>query len=217
MYTYDTLAQDIKSTLEEDSAEFDAALPLVIAKAQSYVQRKVDAAQFIRFEDLTLTAGVRTLDLPSDTLILKSIRVEGDDGWVELIQQTNEFLTVVWPVFTSTGAPTYYASRSNTGIFIAPTPSANAAANIEYIARVTTLSSTAPSNWISENLGTALFAAGMYYANLWAKNQSAAQMWKSNADEELLAANNEARRVRRSDSVDRNEGSPENNIQQGAA
>jgi hypothetical protein len=214
-YTYDTLVDDIIANMEENSAEFEAALPTIISRAQNYLQRRIDPINIIRFVEVSVSASTRTLELPADVLVLKSVQVCASSGWTNLIQQTNEYLTAYWPDWTSCAPSKYYAAKDGLQIFLAPTPSTGGLAHLEYIPKVTILSSAAPSNWFSENAEAALFNATMFYANLWAKNQVAAERWKGSADEELFAINNEARRARRSDTSDRAQGVPENNIGEG--
>lgn len=211
-YTYDTLTSEIIANMEEDSAEFVSALPDIISRAQSYLQRRIDPLNIIRFTDVSVNAGQRIASLPDDLLVLRSIQVSTTAGVVNLIQQTNEYLTVYWPDYTSVAPPKYYAAKNNTEFFLAPTPSTNTNATVEYIPRVSILSSTVSSNWFSNYADAAFFAAGMMYANAWTKNPGAVALWKSQTDEELSVLNNEARRARRSDTSDRNMGTPENNI-----
>lgn len=214
-YTYDTLASDVIANMEEDSAEFVSALPSIISRAQAYLQRRIDPLSIIRFIDVPVSAGERTVDLPDDLLVLRSVQVSTSAGIVNLVQQTNEYLTVYWPVYTSTATPKYYAAKDNAEVFIAPTPALNSSATIEYLPRVSILSSTVSSNWFASYADAAFFAASMMYANAWTKNPGAVALWKTQTDEELSVLNNEARRSRRSDTSDRNSGTPENNIAPG--
>ncbi len=211
-YTYTTLTEDVIGNMEEDSTEFVSALPAIISRAQEYLQRRLDAVEIVRFADVSVSASVRTLSLPSDVLVLKAVQVCVSGGWTNLLQQTNEYLTAYWPAYASVGEPKYYAAKDNSTIFLAPTPASNAAATLEYVAKVTVLTSAAPSNWFSENAEAAFFAAAMMYANLWTKNAGAATAWKGVTDSELEALNNQARRTRRSDSSDRANGAPENTL-----
>lgn len=214
-YTYDSLTNDVIANMEEDSAEFVSALPSMVVRAQDYLQRRLDPLNIIRYATVSASIGGRTLMLPEDLLVLKSLQFATSAKMVNLIEHTNEFLTVYWPVYTSVGTPKYYAPKDNLEIFLAPTPNAVGPATVEYIPLVTVLSSAAPSNWFAQYAGSAFFAAAMMYANLWTKNKGASAEWKAVADEAIMTINNEARRGRRSDSSDRSQGSPENNIGEG--
>lgn len=214
-YTYSTLVADVIANMEEDSTEFTSALPSIVERAQGYLQRRSDPINILRHAVVSVSASLRTVDLPTDVLVLKNIQLDTSAGTINLLQQTNEYLTAYWPIYTSVGTPKYYAAKDNSSIFLAPTPVSSLSATIEYVAKVTVLSSAAPTNWFSENADSAFFAAAMMYANMWAKNSSAIQFWKALADEEIAAINNEARRSRRSDAVDRSGGTPENNIGEG--
>ena len=211
-YTYSTLLNDVIANMEEDSEEFVSALPSIIERAQSHLQRRIDPINIIRFTQVSVSAGNRTLPLPSDLLVLKSIQVCATGGWSNLLEQNNEFLTAYWPDYTSVAPSKYYAPKDNYAIYLAPTPPSNVAALIEYIPRVTILSSTHPTNYFADRADTAFFAAAMMYANAWTKNAGAVTIWKSILDEELAVLNNEASRARRSDTSNRYNGSPENTI-----
>ena len=211
-YTYSTLANDIIANMEEDSAEFVSALPSIIERAQLHLQRRLDPVNIIRFTEVSVSASTRTLTLPSNLLVLKSIQVCATGGWNNLLEQNNEFLTAYWPDYTSCAPTKYYAPKDNMSIYLAPTPPANTTALIEFIPRVTVLSSAFPSNYFSENTEAALFAATMLYANAWTKNAAAVTVWKGILDEELTVLNIESSRARRSDTSNRYRGSPENTI-----
>jgi hypothetical protein len=211
-YTYSTLVADIQANMEEDSAEFVSALPSIIERAQSYLQRRLDPINTFRFTTVSVSASTRTLALPADLLVLKSIQVCATGGWSTLIEQNNEFLTAYWPDYTSCAPTKYYAPKDNATIFLAPTPPSNASALIEYIPQVTILSSAFPTNYFSERADSAFFAAAMMYANAWTKNANAVTIWKGIADEELAVLNIEYTRARRSDTSNRNLGSPENTL-----
>lgn len=211
-YTYSTLVSDIQANMEEDSAEFVSALPAIIERAQSYLQRRLDPINTFRFTEVSVSASTRTLSLPVDLLVLKSIQVCATGGWTNLLEQNNEFLTAYWPDYTSCAPTKYYAPKDNATIYLAPTPPSNTTALIEYIPRVTILSSSAPTNYFSERADSAFFAASMMYANAWTKNAAAVTIWKGIADEELTVLNIEYSRARRSDSSNRYLGSPENTI-----
>ena len=211
-YTYSTLTNDVIANMEEDSAEFVSALPAIIERAQGYLQRRLDPINTFRFTEVSVSGGSRTLTLPSDLLVLKSIQVCATGGWSNLLEQNNEYLTAYWPDYTSVAPAKYYAPKDNASIYLAPTPPSNTTALIEYIPRVTILSSLHPTNYFSERAESAFFAAAMMYANAWTKNAAAVQIWKSMADEELAVLNIEYTRARRSDTSNRNLGSPENTI-----
>lgn len=211
-YTYSTLLNDIIANMEEDSEEFVSALPSIIERAQSHLQRRIDPINIIRFTEVSVSAGNRTLSLPSDLLVLKSIQVCATGGWNNLLEQNNEFLTAYWPDYASVAPSKYYAPKDNYSIYLAPTPPSDVAALVEYIPRVTILSSAHPTNYFADRADTAFFAAAMMYANAWTKNAGAVSIWKSILDEELAVLNNEASRARRSDTSNRYDGSPENTI-----
>ncbi len=215
-YTYDTLTADVIANMEEDSSEFVSALPTIVERAQSYLQKRIDPVELLAITTVSCSAGDRTLSLPSNLYVLKSAQISGASGWTNLIQQTAEYLTEYWPIYTSVGQPKYYAAVNNSVVLLAPTPVSTQSVVLEFIPRVSALSAGDLQNWYGTYAEDALFAACMHYANLWSKNSRAAADWKNRADEECQAINNTARRARRSDVSDRSGGPPENNIGEGA-
>ena len=211
-YTYTTLTNDVIANMEEDSDEFVSALPSIIERAQNHLQRRLDPVNIIRFTEVSVSASTRTLTLPTDLLVLKSIQVCATGGWNNLLEQNNEFLTAYWPDYTSCAPSKYYAPKDNATIFLAPTPPSNTTALLEYIPRVSVLSSATPTNYFATYADTAFFAAAMLYANAWTKNAGGVTVWKSILDEELAVLNIESSRARRSDTSNRYNGSPENTI-----
>jgi hypothetical protein len=211
-YTYTTLTNDVIANMEEDSEEFVSALPAIIERAQNHLQRRLDPVNIIRFTEVSVSASTRTLNLPDDLLVLKSIQVCATGGWNNLLEQNNEFLTAYWPDYTSCAPTKYYAPKDNASIYLAPTPPSNTTALLEYIPRVTVLSSAHPTNYFATYADTAFFAAAMLYANAWTKNAGGVQIWQGILNEELAVLNIESSRARRSDTVNRYNGSPENTI-----
>ncbi len=209
-YTYDSLVADVIANMEEDSAEFLAALPAIVQRAQEYIQRRSDPVEILKTS--TISAVGRETTLPPDVLVVKSVVAQVSTSAYPLLQQTNEYLSSYWPDYTSTGVPKYYAAKDNVSIFLAPTPVSTIPLTVEYVARLPVLSSAQPTNWFSQNSASAFFMAAMMFANLWTKNSVGYQLWKSLVDEELSAVNNTARRARREDTSDRNSGAPENNL-----
>ena len=68
-YTYTTLLNDVQANMEEDSAEFVSALPSIIERAQSYLQRRLDPINTFQFTEVSVSASTRTLSLPSNLLV----------------------------------------------------------------------------------------------------------------------------------------------------
>lgn len=215
-YTYDTLVADVIANMEEDSSEFVSALPAIIERAQIYLQGRIDSPEILRYAEISVSASTRTLNLPADLKVLKAVQILQGPHYVNLLQQTNEYLVAYWPDFASTAPTKYFATKDNLQIFLAPTPPEETLANVEYVPRVTILTSAASTNWFSENAEAAFFAAAMMYANMWTKNPNATNIWKGTTDEELSVLNNTARRSRRSDDTDRSQGAPENNLAEGS-
>lgn len=219
-YTYDTLIQDIKDNLEEDSSEFDSALPFIIERAQAFLQRRVDPLELIRRQIVThaFTSGDGLLTLPDDVRILQNVALINQSTSVpasrtEVLQQTYEYAIAYWPDQTSVAASVkYWAPIDNERIMLVPPVSTTANFELKYVANVSVLSSTVNSNLFAEKMPEAFFNAAMMYANMWTKNSNAVEIWKAAANEEIMTINNEARRTRGSDAANKQNGTPTNTI-----
>lgn len=213
--TYDQLIASLQLQMEENSEEFLEELPQIVSRAQNYLQRRLDPPAIFTYTTVSCSVSNPLLSLPSDLLVLKNLELTRGERR-PLIQQTNEWLSVYWPIATSVDTPKYYAARDNSTVMLAPTPVSNAPVLVEYVAREPILSTSTSTNWFSEQADNAFQLAAMMYSSLWAKNAELAAVWKAQADEELTALNNEFRRSRRQDAADRTTGAPENNIAEGA-
>jgi hypothetical protein len=63
-YSYNELISAIQANMEEDSVEFLTELPKIIERAQSHLQRRLDPININRFTEVSVSASVRTLNLP---------------------------------------------------------------------------------------------------------------------------------------------------------
>ncbi len=218
-YTYDTLTQDIKDNLEEDSAEFSSALPFIIERAQAFLQRRVDPLELVRRQIVSYSAtNYGMLTLPDEVRILQNVAniSSAEDvpaSRYEVLQQTYEYVAAYWPDMSTTASTMkYWAPIDNNVIMIVPPPPGDRQLELKYIATVSVLSSSVSTNLFAEQMPEAFFNAAMMYANMWTKNSGAVEIWKAAANEEIMTINNEARRTRGSDAANKQNGTPTNTI-----
>ncbi len=102
-------------------------------------------------------------------------------------------------VRASVGVPKYYAKFRNDKILIAPTPTSANDVELEYVVQPSAISASKQSNYFTNFCGNALFYGSMVEACLFNKNVTAAQVWQSYYENEVMLLMNEARRNRRDD------------------
>ena len=101
-----------------------------------------------------------------------------DQAKINLLQRTYEYAIDYFPFASaSTGTPRYYSRKTNTQIYIVPTPASAVSGEIQYTRRPLALASATgtsvtTSNYFSEFCYNALFSACMVEANYFIKDLS---------------------------------------------
>ena len=173
MPTYSELLNDIRSTTEVSSTDFDNQLPRLVNRAETRLIKELDD-----FGLNTLTANTKESLLP----------------------RTQEFVFDFWPyVSSSVGEPKYYAMQTNTNIYLAPTPEKTYDAELTYIERPVTLSDTNPTNYFSDFCYDALFYACMIETSFYLKSFNTVPLWQGEYKAAIDGLRNQARRTRQDD------------------
>lgn len=170
--TYSTLVADIYRETEDDSPEFIAELPGILARVQDRLQRDLDLDMWHVTDTDTFTSGATTFTIDSTWLRVDEIFITSTG--VPLERRDIAFLKFM----TGNGTPRYYNRDSETAIAIAPSPSANTAVTIEGIKRMAAISSASPTNWLTNN------AADLYLLAALAESERFLKSYERAADYE---------------------------------
>ena len=210
--TYSSLVQQIMDTMEDNSSEFEAAVPDFIRRAELRLTREMDTHGLTQYFTSNFTKGEAFLAIPSTNLIVKNVnylnsaittmdngRVVGPNTRISLLVRTKEYLEDYWPVRTSVGMPKYYSHFMQDQILMAPAPVSAFSTEIEIIVQPSTLSVGNETNYYTTFCENALFYASMIEACYFNKNASAVQLWDQQYQREIITIVNEARRNRRDD------------------
>ena len=84
--------------------------------------------------------------------------------------KTDEFIYEFWPDATQTGVPKFFANFDDDSTLIAPTPNSNYRVEMQYIARITTLSASNTTNWLTTYADDALLYGCLSEASIFTKN-----------------------------------------------
>ena len=115
---------DIRNTSENDSQEFTDQIPLIITKAELRLIKELDDVGLNQITSVTTSISNPLVSLASDTRLIRNINITVSGSRINLLQRSQEYINDFWPfVSSSVGEPKYYAMRSNTQIYLAPTPS----------------------------------------------------------------------------------------------
>ena len=205
MSTYSYLKTDIINTIENDSTEFSDQISYFVKRAEDRIMKELDDVALDTYTTITLSASNPVVSLPDGALVVRNVNFTTNASVVTpLLQRTYEYAIDYWNKPTSVGTPRYYARKTNTQIYIVPTPTSTLTGEVQYTKQPLALSSATgtsatTSNYFSENCYNALFNACMIEANYFIKDFQVVQTWEATYKNSIDALRNQARRTRRDD------------------
>ena len=210
MPTYSELLNDIRSTTEVSSTDFDNQLPRLVNRAETRLIKELDDFGLNTLTSVAVSINNPVVSLPSGTRIVRNLNIlvsapdsapAGTANTKEsLLPRTQEFVFDFWPyVSSSVGEPKYYAMQTNTNIYLAPTPEKTYDAELTYIERPVTLSDSNPTNYFSDFCYDALFYACMIETSFYLKSFNTVPLWQGEYKAAIDGLRNQARRTRQDD------------------
>jgi hypothetical protein len=199
---YSFLKTDIINTIENNSTEFEEHIPYFVEKAD-----------LDNYSTFSFTASDPVVSLPADTLVVRNVNFTTSvsttavpaNSKVNLLQRPYEYAIDYFPFASaSTGTPRYYSRKTNTQIYIVPTPASAVSGEIQFTRRPLALASATgtsvtTSNYFSEFCYNALFAACMVEATYFIKDFPTLANWESKYKNSIDALRNQSRRTRQDD------------------
>ena len=116
-----------------------------------------------------------------------------------------EYAIDYWPhASSSVGDPRYYSRKTNTAIYIVPTPASAVDIEVQYVRRPLGLASATgtsvtTSNYFSEDCYNALFYGCMIEATMYMKSWGDLPVWEAQYQNAINQLRNQARRTRQDD------------------
>ncbi len=213
MPNYSFLKTDIINTIENDSSEFETQISFFVEKAEDRLIKELDDPGLDNYSTFSFTASDPVVSLPADALVIRNVNyttsVSTTDvpasSKVNLLQRTYEYAIDYFPFASaSTGTPRYYSRKTNTQIYIVPTPASAVSGEIQYTRRPLALASATgtsvtTSNYFSEFCYNALFSACMIEASYFIKDLNAVATWETKYKNSVDGLRNQARRMRQDD------------------
>ena len=197
--TYADLKTDIQTWMQNTGTDFTNQLDTFINNTEQRLLREIDPEAFVFNKFTNLTSGNRFLANPSDLLIIKNLLVENGSDRIFLEMKTDEFIYEYWPDDSQTGVPKYFANYDDDSTLLAPTPDSNYRVEMQYVARIETLSITNTTNWLTENADDALLYGCLSEASIFTKNMEDYALYDKRYQEIVAGLNNQSRRRRRTD------------------
>ena len=213
MPNYSFLKTDIINTIENDSSEFETQISFFVEKAEDRLIKELDDPGLDNYSTFSFRASDPVVSLPADALVIRNVNyttsVSTTDvpasSKVNLLQRTYEYAIDYFPFASaSTGTPRYYSRKTNTQIYIVPTPASAVSGEIQFTRRPLALASATgtsvtTSNYFSEFCYNALFSACMIEASYFIKDLNAVATWEAKYKNSVDALRNQARRMRQDD------------------
>ena len=172
-YTYSTLKSAIQNYTDSTETTFVANLDNFIKAAEQRILNSIDLQYFRRNVTGTVTANDQYLGVPTDYLASFSLSVISSSNKEFLLEKDVNFVQSINPNSATTGTPKYYAFFDINSFILAPTPSANAVAELHYFYRPDSLTAGGNSGttWLSTNAPNAMLYGSLVEAYIYLKGE----------------------------------------------
>ena len=185
--SYTTLKTKIQNFIENDGSEFVASIDDIIAQAEAMVFQRLPNLPCFR-NTFTGTLITNTSDYTiANARMIRQVCITDSSNKVYLNHRIDSYLRDYWPNSSNTGTPIMYSTKSSgndgTIITIAPTPSADLAYQVDFIAPETGLSSSNTTTWVDSNAPNVLLSAALYESSAFLKAPETLQLYKTQFEE----------------------------------
>tara|TARA_R110002020_G_scaffold201412_1_gene404046 strand:- start:793 stop:1440 length:648 start_codon:yes stop_codon:yes gene_type:complete len=172
-FTYSTLKSAIENYADNTETTFVANLDNFIKAAEQRILNSIDLQYFRKNVTGTVTSGNQYLAVPSDYLASFSLSVVDSSNKEFLLEKDVNYIQSVNPNSSTTGVPKYYAYFDINNFILAPTPSANAVAELHYFYRPASLTAAGDSGttWLSTNAPNAMLYGSLVEAYIYMKGE----------------------------------------------
>jgi len=207
MATYAYLKADIVQTSENSSTEFEEAFSYFVDKSELRLLKDLDDVGLNEYTSITLTKNNPVVSLNDRVHIVRNVNYTTSVSSLKtnLLQRTYEYAIDYWPYASaSVGTPRYYSRKTNSSIYIVPTPVTTLAGEVQTVSRPLPLSSATGTsvttqNYFSNYCYDALFTGCMIEATMFMKDWNTLPVWENRYQGAVMALRNQARRTRQDD------------------
>ena len=207
MATYSYLKADIIQTSENDSTEFASAFSYFVDKSEIRLLKDLDDVGLNEYTTITLTKDNPVVSLNDRVHIVRNVNYTTSVSSLKtnLLQRTYEYAIDYWPYASaSVGTPRYYSRKTNSSIYIVPTPATTLSGEVQTVSRPLPLSSATGTsvttqNYFSNYCYDALFTGCMIEATMFMKDWNTLPVWENRYQGAVMALRNQARRTRQDD------------------
>ena len=168
--TYDSLTSTVLQYLERQDPAVVNALPTFITLAEFEIAEQIKTLGQLQLVESAMTSGNPAIQKPARWRKTVSMNVLVNGKKQPVLLRKYEYLKNYWPDDTATDVPLYYADTDWDHWYIAPTPDQNYAFEVLYYERISPLSSTNQTNWLTQNAPNAMLFGTLLQAMPFLKN-----------------------------------------------
>jgi hypothetical protein len=176
--TYDNLTSLVLQYLERSDAAVVNFIPTAIMLAEFEIAENIKTLGQMIVADGTMTSGNPVIAKPALWRKTVSMTLTTTAGSKQPIYLRKlEYLSSYSPEVSTTGTPLYYSDYDYDHWFVAPTPSANFAFEALCYTRLTPLSSSNQTNWLTRNAPNALLFGTLKQTAPFLKDDARLAVW----------------------------------------
>ena len=190
--TYDGLTSLVLQYLERSDTAVVNFIPTAIMLAEFEIAQDIKTLGQMIVVESTMTAGNPVIAKPAlwrKTVSMTLVDANGDKKPIYL--RKLEYLNSYAPDVTATDQPLYYADYDYEHWFVAPTPSADFAFEALCYTRLTPLSSSNQTNWLTQNAPNALLFGTLKQTAPFLKDDARLTVWSQMFDTSMAALKTE--------------------------
>jgi len=190
--TYDGLTSLVLQYLERSDAAVVNFIPTAIMLAEFEIAQDIKTLGQMIVVESTMNANNPVIAKPAlwrKTVSMTLVDANGDKQPVYL--RKLEYLNSYAPDVTATGQPLYYADYDYEHWFVAPTPSTAFAFEALCYTRLTPLSSSNQTNWLTQNAPNALLFGTLKQTAPFLKDDARLALWSQMFDASIAALKTE--------------------------
>ena len=159
-YDYNLLVADASTWMMNEAPEFVAQVPTMIGNAETRIYRDVSVPQFENVTTGSLTALNAYFTRPTDMITFRYLSLQANNQvQPPLILIQKALGDTLYPGLSTSGLPGYYAVYDATRYKLYPTPASNYPYEFVSKRKLAALSTSNPTNFLTENFYDGLLAA----------------------------------------------------------
>lgn len=168
--TYDSLTSTVLQYLERKDPSTVNAIPTFISLAEFEIAQEIKTLGQLQVAESAMTADNALLQKPARWRKTVSMSVTVNNKKQPVYLRKYEYLKNYWPDADQTDVPLYYADTDWEHWYLAPTPDQAYSFEVLYYERISPLSSTNQTNWLTQNAPNAMLFGTLLQAMQFLKN-----------------------------------------------